>query len=351
MTHPLHVIMRSAMLGAKGDFALIALRVDRERLTIHAGVGPLAEDMVGNVMLVRDSVAAPVLLHGTPTLIPDYPRDGAAAPEVRAQIGSVIIAPLQQSGGVVGGALSVGRLSGAPSFVAADLDQLCAFVQRVGAARELADAHEERRTARLVEDRSRIVDDLHDHVIQELFATGMALQSAGELITDPAHRALIATQIDALDATTRRIRRLISDLPDDADAGMAIALPKRLVAIVDSMTPALRCLPTVSFVGPVEASVTPAIAADMEAVLREALSNVARHAAASSVRIKVSAGDEGVVIEVSDDGRGVGSSDRASGLANMRRRAARHGGRMDVTERPGGGTALRWSVPAAASLA
>ena len=344
MTHPLHVIMRSAMAGAKGDLALVSLRVDDERLAIHAGIGPLAEDMVGNVMLVQDSVAAPVLLHGTPTLIPDYARDGAATPEVRVQIGSVIIAALLLPGGQIGGALAVGRLSGAPSFVASDLNQLCAFIERVGIGRELANAHEERRVARLIEDRSRIRDDLHDHVIQELFATGMALQSAGDMVTDPDQRALIAAQVDALDATTRRIRRLISNLPDD-DTSRTTALPKRLVAIVDSMTPALRCLPTVSFVGPVEASVSPAMAADMEAVLREALSNVARHAGASAVQVRVAATEADVVLEVVDDGRGIGATDRSSGLSTMRRRAERHGGRLELTQPSGGGTRLCWTVP------
>lgn len=332
------------MRGAKGDFALVALRVDDERLTIHAGIGPLAEDMVGNMMLLRESVAGPVLLEGTPRLVPDYPREGAAIPEVRMQIGSVIIAPLHTAERI-GGALAVGRLSGAPSFNSSDLGQLTAFVQRVGAARELAEAHDERRTARLVEDRLRIRDDLHDHVIQELFAAGMALQSTSELVTDPEHRALIAAQVEALDATTRRIRRLISNLPAYDEETAALPLPKRLVAIVDSMTPALHCLPTVMFVGPVESSTPPAVAADMEAVLREALSNVARHAQASSVRIKISATDQVLSLEVVDDGCGMGQSNRVSGVANMRRRATRHGGRMEITERNGGGTCLDWSVP------
>ena len=342
--HPLDVIMRSAMRGARGDLALVALRVDDQRLIIHAGTGPLAQEMVGNLMLVRDSVAAPVLTDGTPLLVPDYAREGGAAPEVRVQIGSVIIAPLH-SGDRIDGALAVGRLSGAPSFEAAELDQLTAFVERVGVARELVGAHEERRTARLIEDRNRIRDDLHDHVIQELFAAGMALQSTGKLIQDAGHRALVLAQVEALDLTTRRIRGLISNIPIADEDAAALPLVKRLVAIVDSMTPALNCLPTVTFVGPVESRTPPEVAADMEAVLREALSNVARHALASSVQVKVWAGADALTLDVRDNGRGIQRTSRMSGLANMRRRATRHDGRMDIDRPPGGGTQLRWSVP------
>src|SRR5262249_39663591 len=158
-------------------------RVDTERLIIHAGLGPLAEDMVGNLMRVRDSVAASVLLTGEPLLVGDYPRRGGAAPNVRVQIGSVVVVPLRALGAVEG-ALAVGRLVGRPGLTSTDLDQLNAFVIRTGTARELADAREELRMARLVEDRVRIRDDLHDHVIQELYAAGMALQALAARMTN-----------------------------------------------------------------------------------------------------------------------------------------------------------------------
>ncbi len=342
--HGLHVIMRSAMRGAHGDLALVALRVDAERLIIQAGLGPLAEDMVGNLMPVRDSVAAPVLLAGEPLLVPDYPRLGGAAPGVRSQIGSVIVVPLAADHRVEG-ALAVGRLAGHPSFVPSELDELAAFVQRTGTVRELEGARAERRTARLVEDRARIRDDLHDHVIQELFAAGMALQAVARLIPDPVHRDLVLTQVDALDGTAHRVRALISDLPASVANLPALPLPKRVVAIVDSLTPALRCLPTVAFAGPVESTVHPELAEDLEAVLREALSNVAKHSAASSVQIRIGVADGRLVLDVIDNGRGMGAAAaRSSGLVNMRRRAGRHSGELQFSTPPGGGTHLSWNV-------
>jgi signal transduction histidine kinase len=341
--HGLPVILRSAIRGARGDFGLVALRVDEQRLIIHSGLGPLAENMVGNLMPVRDSVAASVLLDGQPLLVDDYPRRGGAAPDVRVQIGSVIVVPLGAPGRV-DGALAVGRLVGGPMLTKGDLDQLDAFVRRTGTARELADAYEELRSARLVEDRARIRDDLHDHIIQELFAAGMALQAVADKIADDDHRQLVLNQVDALDDTTNRIRSLINDMPAGRVNSPSLPLAKRLIAIVDSLTPALRCLPTVRFAGPVESSVSVDVAGDLEAVLREALSNVARHAGASTVQVHVAVSDGRLVLDVIDNGRGFGEPTRSSGLQHMRRRAARHGGELVLTGAPGGGTHLCWSV-------
>lgn len=339
--HSLQVIMRSAIHGSRGDFALVAVRFDAERLVIQAARGPLAEDMVGNLMLLRTSVAADVLTRGVPLVVPDYPSRGAAPPDVREQIQSVIVVPLT-TGDRVDGALAVGRLVGQPEFGPADLDQLVAFVGRTGTAWELEGAREERRTARLIEERLRIHDDLHDNVIQELFATGMALHAVTERMSDRELRELVTAQIDALNATTQRIRSLISDLPAVAGGPLVLPLPTRLIAIVDSLTPALRCLPTVAFTGPVEATVDGELAEDLEAVLREALSNVARHAGASAVKINVAVRERRLVLDVIDDGRGIGTPIRASGLANMRRRAARHDGDVRFTAPIGGGTHVSW---------
>jgi signal transduction histidine kinase len=341
--HGLDLIMRSAMLGARGDLALVALRADETRLIVQAGIGPLAEDMVGNLMLIRDSVAAPVILGGDPLLVPDYPRSGGAPADVRAKIGSVIVVPLV-SDERIEGALAVGRLAGRPSFDSRELEELREFVHRTGTARELEGAREERRTARLIEERGRIRDDLHDNVIQELFAAGMALQIAADRIPDAELRQLIVRQVDALDGTTTRIRSLISDMPASGLDGPPLPLTKRLIAIVDSFTPALRCLPTVVFTGPVESTVDPALAGDLEAVLREALSNVARHADASAVQVRVRVEIPKLTLSVVDDGRGIGTPSRSSGLTNMRRRAVRHDGDLTIAAKRTGGTEVTWTA-------
>ncbi len=345
--HGLNVIMRAALRGADGDFAIVALRVDEKRLVIHDAVGPLAINMVGNVMLVRESVAGPVLLSGRPVLVADYPERGAAPPPVRRQIGSVIMVPLG-AGDRITGVLAVGRRAERPVFTPQELDELAAFVRRSSAPREVELAHEQRRLARLVEERARIRDDLHDHVIQEIFAAAMALQAVAERLGDSAEGREVARQVDGLDATTQRIRGLISDLPTGRENPESMPLPMRLVAIVDSVTVALKCLPTVQFVGAVDALVTGELSLDLEAVLREALSNVARHAAAGSVQIQVAATDGRLVLDVIDDGRGIGDPGRRSGLDNMFRRAQRHGGVLELATPAGGGTQVTWAVPLSA---
>ena len=342
----LHLIMRSAMGAAGGDFAMVALRVDDKRLVIQDAVGPLAEDMVGNLMLIEQSVAEPVLRTGEPRLVTDYPVRGAAAPPVRRQIGCVIMAPLTD-GARVTGALAVGRLVDRPIFDEDDLAALVRLVEASAAAREVEVAHDERRLAQLVEERARIRDDLHDNVIQEIFAATMALQAIADRLGGSEVAQQIGRQVSALDATTERIRGLISDLPTGPENPESMPLPKRLVAIVDSVTAALRCLPTVQFVGPVDAAVTGELALDLEAVLREALSNVARHAAAGAVQVQVVASDERLVLEVVDDGRGLGEPTRRSGLDTIARRAQRHGGTLRFSTPESGGTRLTWDVPLA----
>jgi signal transduction histidine kinase len=342
-SHGLNVIMRSAMRGVRGDFALVAVKIDHERLLVQAGLGPLAEDMVGNLMPMSESVAAPVFLTGHPLLIPDYPREGAADEQIRRHIGSVVIVPLIVDRRVEG-ALAVGRLSGRECFLDSELDAMSAFIQRTGTARELEQMHEERRTARLIEDRARLYADLHDNVIQELFAAGMTLDSVARSMADEVQRNQVLAQVDALDATMTRIRGLISDVPGSAYGVRSLPLPKQVVAIVDSLTPALRCLPTVMFVGPVDSSARNGLAKDVEAVLREGLSNVARHAAATAVQVRLSALDDELVIEIIDNGRGFGNPTRRSGVRNMGLRAGRHNGHVRFTTPEGGGTHLRWSA-------
>ncbi|HEV7204272.1 MAG TPA: ATP-binding protein [Jatrophihabitans sp.] len=348
--HSLDVIMRAAVRGVRGDFALVAIRTDEDRILIQAALGPVAEDMVGNLMLIDASVAAPVFRRGAPLLVPDYPDRGGAAPEVRVRIGSVIVVPLEADG-YVEAALAVGRLSGQPTFTRAALDELDAFVRRAGTAREVEHARDERQLARLVEDRARISADLHDHVIQELFAAAMTLHGLAGALADPEHARIVSAQVDALDATSNRIRSLISEIPRSLRSVRRTSLPKRLIAIVDSITPALDCLPTVSFVGPVDSSVDDVLGEDLEAVLREALTNVARHAGASTVKVRVAFIDSTLTLDVIDDGRGLGDSERRSGLRNMSVRAERHNGALAYSEPDGGGTRLTWHAPIGTGVA
>ena len=195
---------------------------------------------------------------------------------------------------------------------------------------------------RVVEDRERIARDLHDIVIQKLFAAGMTIQSVSARTEDPAHGRRLAGVVDELDDTIREIRSVIFSL--QADAHDASGVRAEILRIVDDEREALGCEPRIRFDGTVDA-MDEHVAAELLPTLREALSNVAKHAGASSVEVVVDCGNA-VTLRVLDNGRGMPATlTEGHGLPNLSRRAEKLGGRCRVSSRPDGGTALEWSVP------
>jgi signal transduction histidine kinase len=195
----------------------------------------------------------------------------------------------------------------------------------------------------LLEDRERIAKDLHDTVIQRLFATGLSLQGTARLAQRPDVAARIQDAVEDLDLTVKHIRTVIFDL--EATAGRVTGLRDRIMALTREARGPLGFNPEVTFDGPIDTLVDNDVGRDLLATLREALSNVARHAAATSVDVGVTAGHE-VVLEVRDDGRGL--PDRPSdglGLRNMARRAEALGGRFSARSGADRGTIIEWAVP------
>lgn len=211
----------------------------------------------------------------------------------------------------------------------------------LAAERELQEAY---RRVEVAEDRERIGRELHDTVIQELFASGMKLQVmesglGGEMVDQ------LAGVVDSLDATIGHIREVIFDLqrPAGALGGMRLALTD----VVSDATAALGFEPRCSLVGPLDTRFPTALANPVLAVVREALTNVAKHADASSVELLVRF-DGDLLVEVVDDGCGIlADTDRRSGLANLARRAEEWGGDFEVVSTADEGTKVRWRVPVA----
>jgi signal transduction histidine kinase len=193
------------------------------------------------------------------------------------------------------------------------------------------------------EDRDRIARDLHDHVIQRLFAAGLSLQAAATRVHDAAVQDRLRGVVDQLDQTVRDIRTTIFDLHTADGAGHGDSLRRRVLDIVTAAAGA-DLHPTVRMSGAIDNLVTGALAADVEAVVREGVTNAARHAAAEHVTITLDVGDE-VVVEVLDDGRGIDATIARSGLGNLERRALARDGAASVQQVPDGGTRLRWHVP------
>lgn len=206
---------------------------------------------------------------------------------------------------------------------------------------ELASVRSERDRLLISADRERIARDLHDLVIQRLFGAGLRLQGALGLIDNNQPAAVrVASTIDDLDTTIKEIREAIFALESAPGTGLRA---KVLEAVADA-TEALGFKPAISFHGPPDREVALSVQLEAAAVLREALSNSARHAHASRVEVHVTVDDELGVL-VADNGVGVGNPDRLSGIANARARAELLGGRLDVSPADGGGTRFDWRVP------
>jgi PAS domain S-box-containing protein len=201
---------------------------------------------------------------------------------------------------------------------------------------------EQERELRLLADRDRIARDLHDTVIQQVFATGLALASASQLINDDMARKRVDKAVSDLDGVVRQIRNVIFAAQTAQSGGVRGSV----LTLTHEATRVLGFEPTVVFTGPVETMIPGYVADQLLATLRESLSNVARHASARWAEIKVTVVDD-IALTVEDDGVGLHSVDRAGGLglANMKARAEQLGGRFTAQPRSGGGTHLDWRVP------
>jgi signal transduction histidine kinase len=235
------------------------------------------------------------------------------------------------------------RQAGSPAFPRTLIPLVESFAGQVVVALDMAARQRLARKLDVYEDRDRIARDLHDLVIQRVFAAGLALQSVLPRVGDPEARRRVEGVVEQLDGTVRDIRTTIFDLHtiDSADAGTTLRR-QVLDAVTDTSGDAVR--PTVRMSGAVDTLVSGTLAADVLAVVREAVSNAARHSGARHVTVTLDVADD-VVVEVVDDGSGIDESAARSGLRNLEDRARRHGGEVRVVPLPDGGTLLRWSAP------
>jgi len=217
-----------------------------------------------------------------------------------------------------------------------------AFANHASVALDLAEARRDQQRVLLLEDRARIARDLHDHVIQQVFAAGLLIQATSSDIHDPVAVAALEEVVDNLDEAIKQIRVSIFQLLPAAPGGLRSAV----MDVVAEVQPVLPMAPRVDLDGPLDSVATADLARDVTAVVREGLSNVARHARATVVQLSVFATTNRLTVTISDDGSGLGDVARRSGLDNMRRRAEDRHGSMVVAEVPDlGGTTLVWTVP------
>jgi signal transduction histidine kinase len=228
-----------------------------------------------------------------------------------------------------------------------DVDEELTIALAGAAAVAIENARLHARLAELVllEDRERIAKDLHDTVIQRLFATGLSLQGTARLAQRPDVAARLQDAVEDLDETVRHIRTVIFGL--ETVTNREDGVRHRIMALTREASGALGFLPEVTFTGPVETLLDAATGAEILATVREALSNVARHAAATAVTVALVGGDE-ITLRVADNGRGLPAQEhlrRGLGLRNMASRAEALGGRFVARVGEDGGTVVEWTVP------
>ncbi len=353
-TEPDEVLSLIAELARElsgADLVVLALpERDGRALVIEYATGDGADGAIGLVLPREESLSGHVMATGEPVSLADFGRDNRTAREGREELnlGPAVVVPLGTAGNVRG-VLTAGRAPGRQPFAPAAAEMVATFAAQAAVAVELAEHRKESERLSVFEDRDRIARDLHDLVIQRLYATGMSLEGAMPLIARPEVATRLRTAVDAMDETIKDIRATIfalqartSDKPPSTRA--------RILAVADEMSGPLGFAPSLRLSGPLDDVITRELAEQLLNALREALSNAARHAKAGRVDVTIEAsGGNGagghVVLRVRDDGVGIGGSVRRSGLRNLSERAQQFGGAMQVEPTAGGGTELEWRVP------
>jgi signal transduction histidine kinase len=357
----LPLVVRRAAALAEADLGLVMVRSDDGHLTVEAAYGgPAAPgpagDPLGAVLSVR-SAAARVARSGVPVVVDDLLDDPMTAPYVPSALrvyGPFAVAPFGTRERRLG-ALAVYRRRGANSFTPAAVEVLTSFAAQAGLALVLAEGATARQRIAVYQERERIARDLHDVIMQRLYAAGVQLAVLDRRLSarlEPADSARLAEAMDQLDQTLAEVRATVRTLRS-ADPVSPVQAPDLGDSIRSEVQIAGELLgqpPKLEIDGDL-ADVPVRVADHARAALREALSNVVRHAGARTVLVRVRssalcpAGGPGLRLQVVDDGCGIPRDVAKRGLRNLEERAVAAGGRCEITSSPDSGTTVTWEVP------
>ncbi|MFJ5838986.1 GAF domain-containing protein [Streptomyces shenzhenensis] len=334
------------MAGA--DLVTLAVPVgDSGELVVEAAAGTRADDVRG-LVLPAASLAAKVFASGEPIMseaVSADPRaEGGSASVV--DLGAAFFVPLGTREHVRG-VLQVANVPGGPLFPDAVIDMVIGYGNQAALALEVAEHRRDTEHMLVLTDRDRIARDLHDLVIQRLFAGALTLQSTlGRVADRPQVSERIQRVVDDLDDTIKVIRSTIYGLREHDQDGRGAGLRGRLVTATDRAAQALGCTPALRMTGLLDTDVPAEHAEHLLAVLGEALSNTARHAHATTVDVSVSVTAAELHLRVADNGRGIDPTVvRRSGLDNLSRRAEELGGTFRLAANEPSGTVVEWTVP------
>jgi signal transduction histidine kinase len=349
---PLPAIAEQARSVAAADTAhLLLLNAEQTELEIAVAAGADAIARTGERYPVDGTYSGVVVATGQPLLVENagaQDRASTARSLVAHPIGPVLVVPMIAAGRTCG-TLVMTRMAGGPTFDEVDVDQATAFANHAAIALEFADARAAREQLALREERDRIARDLHDDVIQRLFAAGMSLQALLGTVGEGAHAERLDRSITDIERTIGGIRSAIYKMRTPLGPGGA-GLRDRVLEVLADVGPLLDATPSVRFEGPLDVMADADLVDDVVTVLREALTNVAKHAQAEHAWVEIALTPERreLVVQITDDGIGLGEPARRSGTANLVERARRRGGDCTFTSPVEGslaGTRIRWSVP------
>ena len=340
------------------DLAILSLPDEEARLfTVAYADGDGVDAVSGLIIPVGESLSGQVLASGESVVSADLAADERTAGVVRtamSHIGPAVVFPLGAPGGRRG-VLTIGRRHGRTPFSAAEASFASSFAAQAGVALELAASRAEAERLSVYQDRDRIARDLHDLVIQRLYATGMSLQGSLPMISRPELADRVTRAVDAMDETIREIRGTIFAL-QAREAETRWDPRAGIVALAEEMTEMLGFAPSLRLGPGLRALDNEELTGQALIVLREALSNVARHADATRADVTVDVGTDGcLAVTVTDNGTGITPDGRRSGLLNLAHRATELGGELLLSPAAPGapqpGTKLEWRVPATAVVA
>ncbi|MBV9090835.1 MAG: GAF domain-containing sensor histidine kinase [Mycobacteriaceae bacterium] len=343
---PLQLIVDRARELTDAEQAIVLVPTDADQaadeidtLIVSAAVGINAEQVVGQCVPVDGSTTGGVFRSGAPLITESFRHPIAAFTDVGER--PAIVMPLRARDTVLG-VIAVARNAQRPPFDSGYLDLVSDFADHAAIALTLTAARDRARELTLLADRERIAHDLHDHVIQRLFAAGMDLQGTIARSRSPEVTQRLGRTLDTLQSTIDDIRATIFKLQSPSRIGPV--LRQRIHDVVRELTENRDITTTLQLSGPMTA-VSSELAEHAEAVISETISNTLRHSGATTLRIEVSVEDD-LIIDVVDNGQGIpADNQRRSGLGNLRRRAEQVGGSCEVSSPPSGGTRVRWSAP------
>lgn len=331
---------------ARTDLVSLSLVDEDERtLTVDRALGHGSGPLVGTSFEIAGSIVAEPLATGRPLLVRDLSEHPDERVELLSTLGNGMLIPFTTTAGTQG-LLCAARSKTREAFEARDVDMGVSFAGHVAVALEREESRVARARVALLEDRSRIARDLHDLVIQRLFATGLNLQALAGTTDDVTGERLM-DQIAEIDASIAQIRQSIFAMRRTGPATPS-SVRSRISEVVERAQPHVPHRVRLDFIGPVDLWADRSLADDLTAVVTEALANAVRHARAQHVQVQVTAVAGRVTLVVEDDGAGLPPSAAAAGngLANLRDRALARGGELRVEAATPSGTRLTWSAPA-----